>query len=209
MRIIDTFGQTRMRGFTLLELLVAMAIFAIISALALGGLNAVVTQQTIAKDQLQRLAGLQRALRMMTDDFVQLNPRFVRQVLGEATDPPLVTDQLGENIVRLSRSGWRNPVPVARGTLQRVQYRIEDEELIRDHWLVMDYPLGIEPRSEVLLENVTDIEIEYLDATDQWSTQWPPLRQGLVTGFIYPRAVRINLDLADWGEIVRIVDLLE
>jgi len=209
MRPVETIRLIRMRGFTLLELLVAMAIFAIISVLALGGLNAVVTQQTIAKDQLLRLAGLQRALRLITDDFAQLNPRFVRQILGEATDPPLVTDQLGENIVRLSRSGWRNPVPVARGTLQRVQYRIEDEELIRDHWLVMDYPLGAEPRSEVLLENVTEIEIEYLDANDQWSTQWPPSRQGLETTFIYPRAVRINLDLADWGEIVRIVDLLE
>lgn len=209
MRPVETIRLIRMRGFTLLELLVAMAIFAIISVLALGGLNAVVTQQTIAKDQLLRLAGLQRALRLITDDFAQLNPRFVRQILGEATDPPLVTDQLGENIVRLSRSGWRNPVPVARGTLQRVQYRIEDEELIRDHWLVMDYPLGAEPRSEVLLENVTEIEIEYLDANDQWSTQWPPSRQGLETTFIYPRAVRINLDLADWGEIVRIVDMLE
>ncbi len=209
MQIIEICRQTKMRGFTLLELLVSMAIFAIISVLALGGLNAVVTQQTIAKDQLQRLAGLQRAMRMMTDDFEQLNPRFVRQVLGEATDPPLITDQLSENIVRLSRSGWRNPVPVARGTLQRVQYRIEDEELIRDHWLVMDYPLGAEPRSEVLLENVTEIEIEYLDTDDQWSTQWPPLRQGLAPTFIYPRAVRINLDLADWGEIVRIVNLLQ
>jgi general secretion pathway protein J len=209
MQIPRAFRKTRMRGFTLLELLVAMAIFAVISALALGGLNAVVTQQTIAKGQLQRLAGLQRALRMMTDDFAQLNPRFVRQILGDATDPPLVTDQLGDNVVRLSRSGWRNPVPVARGTLQRVQYRIDEEDLIRDYWLVMDYPLGAEPRSEVLLENVTEIEIEYLDENDQWSTQWPPLRQGLVTTFIYPRAVRINLDLADWGEIVRIVDLLE
>ena len=152
-----------MRGFTLLELLVAMAIFAVISALALGGLNAVVTQQTIAKAQMQRLAELQRALRYLTDDFAQLNPRFVRQVLGDSMDPPLVTDQLGENVVRLSRSGWRNPVPVARGTLQRVQYRIEEEDLIREYWLVMDYPLGVEPRSEVVLEDVTEIEIEYLD----------------------------------------------
>lgn len=199
----------RMRGFTLLELLVTMGIFAVISALALGGLNAVVTQQTIAKAQMQRLADLQRTLRMMTDDFAQLNPRFVRQVLGDSTDPPLVTDQLGENIVRLSRSGWRNPVPVARGTLQRVQYRIEEEDLIREYWLVMDYPLGVEPRSEVVLEDVAEIEIEYLDETSDWSTQWPPLRQGLAATFVYPRAVRINLELADWGEIVRIVDLLE
>ncbi len=209
MQTSDIYPAARMRGFTLLELLVAMAIFGVISALALGGLNAVVTQQTIAKDQMLRLAGLQRAMRLMTDDFAQLNPRFVRQILGDSTDPPLVTDQFGENIVRLSRSGWRNPVPVARGTLQRVQYRIEEEDLIRDYWLVMDYPLGAEPRSEVLLENVTEIEIEYLAENDQWSTQWPPLQQGLVTTFIYPHAVRINLDLADWGEIVRIVDLLE
>jgi general secretion pathway protein J len=200
---------SRSSGFTLLELLVAMAIFAIISALALGGLNAVVTEQTIAKAQMQRLAELQRALRYLTDDFAQLNPRFVRQVLGDATDPPLVTDNLGENVVRLSRSGWRNPVPVARGTLQRVQYRIEEDDLIREYWLVMDYPLGAEPRSEVVLEDVTEIEIEYLDAESQWSTQWPPLRQGLATTFPYPQAVRINLELADWGEIVRIVDLLE
>ena len=115
----------------------------------------------------------------------------------------------GENVVRLSRSGWRNPVPVARGTLQRVQYRIEEEDLIREYWLVMDYPLGVEPRSEVVLEDVAEIEIEYLDETSQWSTQWPPLRQGLAATFVYPRAVRINLELADWGEIVRIVDLLE
>jgi len=151
------YQPSRMRGFTLLELLVTMGIFAVISALALGGLNAVVTQQTIAKAQMQRLAELQRALRYLTDDFAQLNPRFVRQVLGDSTDPPLVTDSLGENVVRLSRSGWRNPVPVARGTLQRVQYRIEEEDLIREYWLVMDYPLGVEPRSEVVLEDVAEI----------------------------------------------------
>jgi general secretion pathway protein J len=197
------------RGFTLLELLVAMTVFAIVSALALGGLNAVVTQQTIAKDQLRRLGDLQRAMRVITGDFAQLNPRYVRDVLGQSSEPPLVTDQSSDNIVRLSRGGWRNPVPVARGTLQRVQYRIEDEELIREYWLVMDSPLGIDPRSETLLENVNEVEIEYLDGASQWTTQWPPIAQSSADSYVYPRAVRINLDLADWGEIIRVVDLLE
>ena len=196
-------------GFTLIELLVAMAIFAVISALALGGLNAVVTQQTIAREQIIALGKLQRAIRFMTDDFAQLNPRYVRDVLGQASEPPLVTDSLRENIVRLSRSGWRNPVPVARGTLQRVQYRLEDEKLFRDYWLVMDYPLGMEPRSTELLDNVNEVEIEYLDQASDWHTLWPPLNQGPSPDFVYPRAVRITLDLADWGEIVRVVGLLE
>lgn len=196
-------------GFTLIELLVAMAIFGVISALALGGLNAVVTQQTLAREQILALGKLQRAIRFMTDDFAQLNPRYVRDVLGQANEPPLVTDGLRENIVRLSRSGWRNPVPVARGTLQRVQYRLEDEKLFRDYWLVMDNPLGMEPRTTELLDNVNDVEIEYLDQASDWHALWPPLSQGPSPDFVYPRAVRITLDLAEWGEIVRFVGLLE
>jgi general secretion pathway protein J len=202
-------SDRRDRGFTLIELLVAMAIFALISALALGGLNAIVMQQSIAREQIQRLGNLQRAIRFLTDDFAQLKPRYVRDVLGQSSEPPLVTDALAENIVRLSRGGWRNPVPVPRGTLQRVQYRIEDDTLIRDYWLVMDYPLGTEPRSVTLLEDVNEIEIEYLDDASEWNVQWPPLRVDPDADFIYPRAVRITLDLDSWGEIVRVVGLLK
>jgi len=195
-------------GFTLIELLVAMAIFGVISMLALGGLNTLVQQQTLAKQQMVRLGQLQRAVRLMTEDFAQLNPRHVRDVLGQSTEPPLVTDVAGDILVRLSRGGWRNPVPVPRGTLQRVQYRIEDETLIREYWPVMDYPLGMEPRSEEVLEGVISIEIEYLDNASQWQAQWPPLSEINATEFTYPRAVRIRFELASWGEIERVVDLL-
>ncbi len=196
------------RGFTLVELLVAIAIFGVISVLALGGLNTIVQQQALAKEQMVRLGQLQRAVRKMTEDFAQLNPRHVRDVLGQSTEPPLIAVGLSDNLVRLSRSGWRNPVPVPRGTLQRVQYRLEDEKLIREYWPVMDYPLGMEPRSEEVLDGVLGVEIEYLDDAAQWTTQWPPLSEINSTTFVYPRAVRIRFDLASWGEIERVVDLL-
>ena len=195
-------------GFTLVELLVAIAIFGVVSMLALGGLNTIIQQQTLAKEQMIRLGQLQRAVRLMTDDFAQLNPRHVRDILGQSTEPPLVTDSLDDNLVRLSRSGWRNPMPAPRGTLQRVQYRIEEETLIREYWPVMDYPLGMEPRSEEILEGVLGIEIEYLDNASQWTTQWPPLSEINSTTFSYPKAIRITFDLASWGEIERVVDLL-
>ncbi len=195
-------------GFTLIELLVAMSIFGVISMLALGGLNTIVQQQTLAREQMVRLGQLQRAVRMLTQDFAQLNPRHVRDLLGRSTEPPLVTDSLDGRIVRLSRGGWRNPVPAPRGTLQRVQYRIEDETLIREYWPVMDFPLGTEPRSEEILDGVVNVEIEYLDNASQWSTQWPPLSEINSTSFVFPRAVRIRFELASWGEIERIVDLL-
>lgn len=200
--------MTRSRGFTLIELLVAIAIFGVISMLALGGLNTIVQQQTIAKEQMIRLGQLQRAVRVITDDFAQLNPRHVRDILGQSTEPPLVTDTFDENVVRLSRSGWRNPVPTPRGTLQRVQYRIEDDQLIREHWPVMDYPLGMEPRADTILDGIVGIEVEYLGEDSKWSTQWPPLSQINATSFVYPRAVRIRFELDTWGEIERVVDLL-
>lgn len=195
-------------GFTLIELLVAIAIFGIISALALGGLNAVITQQTIAKAQMERLASLQRTMRLLTEDFAQINPRPVRDILGRSTEPALITGFDQESLVRMSRSGWRNFAALRRGTLQRVQYRLEDDVLYRDYWPVMDYPLGMEPREQKLIEGIEALEFEYLDAQAQWIEQWPPLDYQAGEAFPFPRAVRITLTLADWGEIERLVDLL-
>ncbi len=196
------------RGFTLIELLVSMAIFAVISAMALGGLNAVITQQELAREDMEELERLQRTVRSLMNDFGQLYPRYVRDSLGQGTETPLVTDGRGEFYVRLTRGGWRNPAQLPRGTLQRVQYRVEDGELIRESWLVLDSPLGAEPRSEVLIDGVEEFRIEYLDGTDDWSESWPPLRRTDAGATGGPRAARITLSLAGWGEIERLVEML-
>jgi general secretion pathway protein J len=196
-------------GFTLIELLVAMAIFAVISALALGGLSTLVTQQTLAKAEMIELADLQRAIRMMTGDFAQLSPRVVRDTLGRSTEPYLSSYGAGDYLVRFTHGGWRNPARFPRGSLQRVQYRIEEEELLREYWPVLDHPLGMEPRSQTLIGGVEEAKIEYLDEDQKWHEQWPPLA---LTGTIAPPrplAVRISLTLAGWGEIERLVEIVQ
>jgi general secretion pathway protein J len=210
-------GVTRSRrdfsGFTLLELLVAMAIFAIVGALAMGGLNAVVNQRELAVKELERLHQVQRAIRVMTDDFAQLNPRKVRDVLGEgeASLPALETQCEVSVMVCLSRAGWHNPFNFRpRGELQRVQYRFEDGKLIREYWPVMDRSLVTESRSETLLDDVQSIEVSYLDpgTSSDWSTQWPPMQNGQQgSADSLPKAVRISLRLKDWGEISREVEV--
>jgi general secretion pathway protein J len=196
-------------GFTLLELLVAMAIFAIVGALALGGLNSVLGQQEIARRQLDRLNEVQRAVRILAADFTQLHPRVVRDQLGDR-EVPLASPCGVENLACFSRDGWSNPFfQATRGTMQRVHYRVEERQLIREYWTVMDRTLINEPRREVILKDVDSFELRFLgnSGDTEWQTQWPPVQEAGVQGVVLPAGVQIAMTLADWGEIVRTVEV--
>jgi len=199
----------RSAGFTLLELLVAMAIFAVIGAMALGGLNTVVDQGAIAGRQMARLAELQRALRVLTADLAGSQPRFVRDELGTAGELPLLTDGRGEFLLRLTRGGWSNPSRAPwRGTLQRLQYRLQDDVLIREYWAVTDRVLGERPRQEELLTGVERLEFSYLDQGSEWVPQWPPPSRAAPGNGERPRAIRLKLTLEDFGVIERTVEVV-
>jgi len=194
-------------GFTLLELLVAMAIFAVIGALGLGGLNAVVTQHTLAGRNIEQLQQLQRAVRIMTGDLAQPHPRYVRDELGQSFEPPLLADGLHDYELTMTRGGWRNPAGLPRGELQRVQYRLEEHRLIREYWPVVDHVLGTEPRSEVLLDGVISLEFGFLDASGAWQPHWPVSDRPGGPGQALPLGIRVRLELENWGEIVRLVEI--
>lgn len=185
-----------------------MGILALIGAMALGGLNTILEQDEIARDQMARLTDIQRTVRWMTEDIAAIQPRFVRDELGTAGELPLLADGRGDYLLRLSRGGWRNPARLPhRGTLQRVQYRLEDDQLYREYWPVMDRVLGLEARSTRVLDGVRRISLSYLDDSDEWQTVWPPLRDAGTAPFERPRAIRIVMELDDWGEIERLVEV--
>lgn len=195
-------------AFTLIEVLVAMAIFAILSALAYGTLSQTVLSAEILGDRMDRLQAIQRTIRMLADDMQQLSPRPVRDELGENFEPALNTGFRSGFAIELTRSGWNNPMVLPRSTMQRAAYRIEDDKLVRYYWTVLDRTLSNEPVSVVLLDGVESLEFRFYQANGEFVQQWPPAEQsGPANVRLRPRAVEVILLLEDEGEITRLIEV--
>jgi general secretion pathway protein J len=201
-------------GFTLLEILVAMAVFAIFAYMAYGGFNAVARQQAIVAESAQRLREVQYTMRRLALDLSQLQPRPIREQLGDGWQPALLASGLEINAVEFTRGGWPNPLARARPTLQRVAYRLEEEKLIRVQWPVLDRLLDQEPEELEMLGGVRAIRFRFLLGNGEWSEVWPSDDLGVGGAIpdaesyrLLPRAVEVVLDLEDWGEVTRLVEI--
>ena len=82
----------RNHGFTLIEVLVSLAIFAILAAMAYGALGQTLAAAELLNNRMDRLQALQRTVRVISEDFMQLSPRPVRDELGDSLSASLDTD---------------------------------------------------------------------------------------------------------------------
>lgn len=198
----------RMRGFTLLEVLVAVFVFSVVAALAYGGYNTLTRQSEIVETNATRTRSIQATVQRMSEDFAMIEPRPVREPLGESVEPALRSGAATETLVELTRSGWSNPAGVPRSTLQRVAYRLQNNKLQRAYWNALDRTLTTEPTAATLLDHVRSVNLRFMDQNQTWHEQWPPLGySGPDAARVRPIAVEITLDLEDWGKLVRLVEV--
>jgi general secretion pathway protein J len=197
----------RQQGFTLVEIMVAVLIAAILAVMAFEAMQESLASRDRIKASAQRLQSLQFAMRSLVQDFSQLNPRPVREPLGEGYQPALV----GGNEVLLTRAGWMNPVGLERTTLQRVRYALRDGSLVREYWTVLDAQLEPAPVARQLLDGVTTFSLRYMSDGRTWQSTWPPPALGAVRTEREQRwrpiAVEITLELQDMGRLTRIVEV--
>ena len=198
-----------LQGFTLLELVIALALFAIMSAIAYSGLNNVLTARDRTDDQANQLVRLQTAFTYIARDLSQVVKRGIRDSYGESNEP-LVGRDISGYLIELTHTGWRNPIPMEerpRSSLQRVAYKLEDEKLIRAFWPVLDRSQDSTPIENVLLENVTKLEFGFLDSENnqKWHTSWPqPATGGAKNDPTPPKAVKMTIETKVFGTIERL-----
>lgn len=217
-------------GFTLVELLVALFITAVMFAIGYRELDQAMKSRRELDEQSARLLAIQQTVRTMEQDFELLQPRPVRNLLGDGYLPPLTTAANGGNdtvlvassgtnaslipLVTFTRGSWTNPTGLPRSELQRVTYALQNDQLVRIYSPVLDATLQDSTISRTLLDHVKNISLRFMDAGHNWQTQWPaPTVTPTVPGApqLIPRtrpvAVELTLELDDWGIIVRHIEV--
>ena len=198
----------RQRAFTLIEVLVALAIFGVMSMLAYTALGSTLENADYLGDRMDRLQAVQRTVRYLSSDLIQAAPRPVRSQIGDSFDPAMQSSLSTEFAIELTHGGWGNPAGLPRGTFQRVAYRIEDGELLRYHWSVLDRTYANEPIVTVMLDDVESLYFRFYSATGDPSEVWPPVSQQGGQGLrILQRAIEIVMTLPDQGEITRLLEV--
>lgn len=194
-------NKSTAHGFTLIEVLVAMAIFASLSVAAYQVLYQVQQSNQVSAQREARLSELQRAMVIMDADFRQMALRPFRHE-GESASAQLVQwqDYLLDSDTKgllFTRLGWHNPQQqFPRGEVLKVGYRIKEQVLERVWWRYPDTPTGQEPIIAPLLNDVEAWSVRFY-LNGQWSNQWE-------TQQVLPQAIAIGLTLKDYGEIERI-----
>ncbi|MGR5129675.1 type II secretion system minor pseudopilin GspJ [Photobacterium swingsii] len=189
------------QGFTLLEVLVAIAVFAMLSLSAYQVLNGVQRSDEQSRDHNARLKAIQRMSVMMDNDFRQIVARKTRSQGEKPNDKYLlageyVLDSSSEGIM-FTRLGWQNPQQMfPRGEVVRVGYRIIDDKLERVWFRYPDNVAGAEPLIREILPDVTDLSFRFF-SDKKWTDKWEQAGS-------LPQGIEVRLTLKDIGEIERV-----
>ena len=204
------------RGFTLVEVLIALAITAFVAAVAYTSLSTVITGVESARAGAERTQAINRTFMLLSRDLRQFVERPVRDEFGD-TEPALSGGEAARFALSFTRAGWHNPNGLPRSHLQRVNYRFEDQALWRESYPVLDRAGDTEGTPVRLLDDVDYLELAFLGSVDQLrlgrgtnvdTRQWPEnwVVDTSDPGALPspPVAIEVTLGLPDLGEITRL-----
>ncbi len=193
---VREYGQ---QGFTLLELLIASAIAALLAVMSYVAVDQVIHLKEDVDARTRQETAIQRALWKLSTDLYQMAPRPVRDEYGQWR-PALQWDGLALRFTRLVTG----PVPEGASGVMRVVYRLEDGQLVRRSWSHADRLPDTPAQRLILLKGVRDWTVQLVDRNRMPQLDWPPLTpQGMLDLTALPRAVAIKLTLTDGREITR------
>jgi general secretion pathway protein J len=194
--------MNRLRGFSLVELLVALVVFAALAVAAYGGLAAIARTRGALAVQQDRFAAVTRAVSSLERDLRQAVARPVRG--NDAAELPALIGN--PDNIEFTRLGFANPRAEPRSNLERVVYALDGARLRRGRYAVLDRAPNSAPATTTLLDRVNELHLRYFSVDGSWRDTWPPAPSTEHRPEL-PRAIEFRIVLGDFGEIRRLVEL--
>jgi general secretion pathway protein J len=204
------------RGFTLVEVLVAMAITALVAVVSYSALSAALASAERLRVSAQRAQEIGQVMAMLSRDIRQTASRTVIDEFGQRT-PAVMGGELARDMLTVTRAGWHNSTGAPRGTLQRVDWWLEEETLWRGYFPVLDITPGTERIETAVLDGVERFEVRFLpnvaaleinrdDVIDRrnWEDSWVADLSQPDQGLPPPVAVEVTMEVSGLGEVTRL-----
>ncbi|MFW2440433.1 MAG: type II secretion system minor pseudopilin GspJ [Arenicellales bacterium] len=191
------------RAFTLLEMIVAIAIFAIIAIVSYATLNRFLDNSATLEEELEDLKQLQLTFSLLEQDMHFISERMTRDAYGD-TEPLLVISDInvaGE-LLRFT-TARRDIILPGESSLQRMSYRWENGDFVRASWLVLDRDQDAKESKYLLLADVESVSVKVLIMVDgemKVESSWEP-------GNLLPDGVEWNITMEDGRQYRRIFEV--
>lgn len=195
----------KQKGFTLIEMILAVAIFALVGVVSAGMLDNVSTANEISVNHAERIEEVQRTLLTIERDLRQASNRQVRVEGNKPTDAMMSHGELildsQSQVLAFRKVGWTNPMNMLpRSEVQSIAYRVVDNTLERLHFDYPDPVMGQEYKIRKLLTGVEEIRFEFHPGIgNKWLKKWGKKE--------LPPGVAMTIVMEDMGELRRVLML--
>ena len=191
--------KSKPKGFTLLEVLIAIAIFSMISMSSFSIFNTVIKSDESSKIRTDRINELQRGFLLIERDLLQIAKRSIRLNGESPQEDFLYTDDNSfsdsESTLAFVRQGWTNPgLLLPRSNMQSVAYQLNEGTFERLHFNFVDAIQGQEPKIRKLITEIEELNFEFF-----YDKEW----QDKIIDKSLPKAIAVELITKDYGLIRR------
>ncbi|MEY4555018.1 MAG: type secretion system minor pseudopilin GspJ [Pseudomonadota bacterium] len=186
--------MTQRAGFTLVEVMISLMIFAMLAGAGAAVLSGAIDNRFAVKAASDRVGDLQRMRGLLRADLGQATARRSRGPTGRPTPQPIIGAAApGDPILVLNRAGWSNPGEQTRPSLQRVEYRLVEDRLERRASSHLD---GARPGPpQVLYRGVSDVTVAFVRDGEAAPAFISSIDRPL------PDAVRIGMTIEGYGRV--------
>ncbi|GGI76730.1 GspJ family T2SS minor pseudopilin variant LspJ [Legionella impletisoli] len=189
----------KIKGYTLIEIMIALAVFAILAVITSTSMYHAFTTRSRVNEQADRLNSLQLTMTIIERDTKQIIDRAIR-----GNDMLLIPSFIGEpGYTEFTRDGMVNPNSTEkRSTLKRVAYLCQNDKLIRRSWRMLDTPSREQYSDKVLLNKIKRCKFSYLNRSRQVLSEWRANAvQQNQTKEPLPVAFQMDIELEVWGRM--------